>query len=171
MRKLQILTIATIFVTSCAPSVPLEDFESAQSEIEHLTSELSNTKDVLNESINALQTELDTMEENFASLQGEYDNLSNFTFCGEDLIDLDSMVYRSNAKASDVLTQWVDEMWGDVRDSYWNDFWSQDGPALHVVETGYANDFFVVYFEQQDFLNAKDGVFLVSHQCWLDGGP
>ena len=185
MTKLLLLTIATVLVTSCAPSVPLEDFESAQSEIESLTSELSNSKDALaknenelkatestlNESINALQSELDTMEDDFTFLQGAYDDLSNFTYCGEDILDLDTMNYRSAAKASDALTQWVDEMWGDVLDSSWNYFWSPDGPTLQVVETGYANDFFVVYFGQQDFFNAKDGVFLVSHHCWLDGGP
>ena len=89
MRKLLILTIATISVASCAPSIPLEEYEAAQSEIEQLTSELRNSRDALEKKEN----ELDAMDEDFASLQGEYDDLSNFTFCGEDLIDMDNMIY------------------------------------------------------------------------------
>jgi len=153
-----------------------------------LTSSLSDTEAQLDKSegiVDSLEDEyssltfeledqtasLEELQLNHDELQSNYDELFNFTYCGEELIDLVEMNYRSNAKASEALTLWVDDMWGDVRTSWWWGFWSGDEPALHVIETGYANDYFIVYFEQQEFKDANNGVFIVSHYCWLDGGP
>jgi len=138
--------------------------------VESLTDELgqlSAEADNLESSLEELQSIYDLHKTESAELQLTYDELYSFTYCGDELLDLD-MTYRSNAKGLEALTQWVDEMWGDVIDSYWWDFWTPDGPGLHVVETGYANDYFVVYFEQQNFKDAPNSVFIVSHHCWLD---
>ena len=141
--------------------------DSLEDEYSSLTFELEDQTASLEE----LQLNHDELLSSHDELQSNYDELFNFTYCGEELIDLVEMNYRSNAKASEALTLWVDDMWGDVLTSWWWDFWSPDAPALHVIETGYANDYFIVYFEQQEFKDANNGVFIVSHYCWLDGGP
>lgn len=151
--------------------------EELSDNIEQITGQLNDTKvqldaseqsvESLSDEVGQLSTEADNLESSLENLQSTYDELYSFTYCGDELLDLE-MTYRSNAKASEALTQWVDEMWGDVIDSYWWDFWSANEPGLHVVETGYADDYFIVYFEQQDFFDAPNGVFIVSHHCWLD---
>lgn len=128
---------------------------------------LQSDHNQLQSSLEELQSDYDIQRSEHEVLQSSYDDLYQFTYCGDEFPDLE-MVYRSNAKANEALAQWVDEMWGDVRGSSWVDFWSADEPGLHVVETGYANDYFIVYFEQQDFYDSPDGVFMVSHHCWLD---
>ena len=130
--------------------------------------ELTDNIGQLNQQLTDTTNQLDESENKLQELQSTYDELYSFTYCGDELIELEEMNYRSNVKASESLTKWVDEMWGDVIDSYWTDFWSADEPGLHIVETGYANDYFIVYFEQQDFLDAPSSVFIVSHHCWLD---
>ena len=130
--------------------------------------ELTDNIGQLNQQLTDTTNQLDESENKLQELQSTYDELYSFTYCGDELIELEEMNYRSNVKASEALTKWVDEMWGDVIDSYWTDFWSADEPGLHIVETGYANDYFIVYFEQQDFLDAPSSVFIVSHHCWLD---
>ena len=129
---------------------------------------LSSENDDLTQSMDVLQSENDLQRTKYDQLNSNYDELYDFTYCGDELIELDDMNYRSNVKALESLTDWVDVMWGDVLGSYWWDFWSADEPALHIIETGYANDYFIVYFEQQDFMDAPNAVFIVSHHCWLD---
>lgn len=137
---------------------------------ETLLSESEKKVDSLNKENSHLSDKVDSLTTSYEQAQLDYEELYNFTYCGDDFLKLE-MVYRSNTKASETLTQWVDEMWGDVLHSNWSDLWSADAPSLHVVETGYANNYFIVYFEVQDFFDTEDGVFMVSHQCWLDGGP
>ena len=160
------------------------DFSNQNKEMtennQQLTQQLKDTEVQRNASENKVESlvdeatllsaEVDNLTTSFEELQSDFEALYGFTYCGNDLLDLE-MNYRSNAKASEALTLWVDEMWGDVLVSYWTDFWSSNEPGLHVVETGYANDYFIVYFENQDFFNAPNSVFIVSHHCWLDGGP
>lgn len=129
--------------------------------------QLSKEVDQLTNSLEELQSDYDSQRSEHQALQSSYDDLTQFTYCGDEFLDLE-MVYRSNAKANEALAQWVDEMWGDVQGSSWVDFWSSDEPGLHVVETGYANNYFIVYFDQQDFYDSPNGVFMVSHHCWLD---
>lgn len=157
-----------------------EQLDQSTNQIELLKDEktqISTELDNLNISFEDLQSdyeekeaENETLQSNNDKLQLTYDELYQFTYCGDEFVELD-MVYRSNDKASETLTQWVDDMWGDVKSSTWMDFWSPDAPGLHVVETGYTNNYFIVFFEQQDFFDAPNGVFMVSHHCWLDGGP
>ena len=147
-----------------------DQLDASEIKVTSLTDEvslLSAEADDLTSSIEDIQSAYDVQKAESDELQSTYDELYSFTYCRDELLDLE-MTYRSNAKASEALTQWVDEMWGDVIDSYWRDFWSANEPGLHVVETGYANDYFIVYFEQQDFFDAPNGVFIVSHHCWLD---
>ena len=181
--------IAVLVLGLVAGGYFLYDFSSRNKEltanIEQLNQELSEKTDQLDaseESVDSLTEEVDQLtveiddlqseqvlqNEEYDQLQSNYDELFDFTYCGDELIDLENMVYRSNAKALGVLTEWTENMWGDVIDSYWWDFWHADAPALHVIETGYTENFFIVYFEQQDFMNAPNGVFIVSHHCWLD---
>ena len=141
-----------------------DQLDASEESVDSLTEEV----DQLTVEIDDLQSEQDLQNEEYDQLQSNYDELFDFTYCGDELIDLENMVYRSNAKALGVLTEWTENMWGDVIDSYWWDFWHADAPALHVIETGYTENFFIVYFEQQDFMNAPNGVFIVSHHCWLD---
>jgi DNA repair exonuclease SbcCD ATPase subunit len=154
--------------------IQLEDLENqliqAENEVGTLTDEkaqLSKEVDHLSNSLEELQSDYDTQRSEHEALQSSYDDLTQFTYCGDEFLDLE-MVSRSNAKANEVLAQWVEEMWGDVQGSSWVDFWSSDEPGLHVVETGYANNYFIVYFDQQDFYDSPNGVFMVSHHCWLD---
>jgi regulator of replication initiation timing len=127
------------------------------------TAELSLDNDKLTTYLNELQSEFDDLTLN-------YDELAQFTFCGDEFVELE-MNYRSNQKASEALADWVEEMWGGVIGAYWLDTWSPDTPGYHLVETGYTTNQFIVYFEQQDFFDAPNGVFMISHHCWLDGGP
>ena len=145
-------------------SEKMDQLDTSEESVDSLTQEV----DQLTLEIDDLQSEHDLQKTKFNQLQSNYDELYGFTYCGDELIDLEGMNFRSNAKALESLTDWVDEMWGDVLGSYWWDFWSADEPALHVIETGYANNYFIVYFEQQDFMGAPNGVFVVSHHCWLD---
>jgi regulator of replication initiation timing len=179
--RILIVTILVLFLGVVAAAYFLFDLSSRNNELidnlQQLNQQLSDTTDHLDVSehkvesltdeVGQLSAEADNLTLSLADLQSDYEELYEFTYCGDDLIDLE-MVYRSNAKGLEALTQWVDKMWGDVIDSYWNDFWTPDGPGLHVVETGYANDYFIVYFEQQNFYDAPSSVFIVSHHCWLD---
>lgn len=145
----------------------------SEDQVSKLTEEKSQlTKEVNNHlnSIESLQSDYDVLQSNLNNLQSTFDDLYNFTFCGDEFVELE-MNYNSDAKADEALYNWVDEMWGNVLGSDWTYFWTKDGPVLEIVTTGYANDYFVVYFEQQKFYDAPSGVFLVSHHCWLDGGP
>ena len=180
--RILLITTLILFLGVVVSLFFLFDLSSQKNEltdnIGQLNQQLTDTTNQLDESENKNETltneasqlsaETDRLTTSLQELQSTYDELYSFTYCGDELIELEEMNYRSNVKASEALTKWVDEMWGDVIDSYWTDFWSADEPGLHIVETGYANDYFIVYFEQQDFLDAPSSVFIVSHHCWLD---
>lgn len=140
-----------------------DQLDTSEKSVASLTEEV----DELSSEAGDLTKSLDDLQSEHDQLQSTYDELYEFTYCGEDLLDIE-MNYRSNAKASEALTEWVEAMWGDVINSDWLDIWHADGPAFHGIETGYTTNFFVVYFEQQDFFNAPSAVFLVSEHCWLD---
>ena len=182
--KLFFITTLLLIVGLAAALYFLFDFSNQNKRMvesnQQLTQQLKDTEGQLDasenelESLGAENTQLTTETNNLTvtleELQSDYEALYGFTYCGNDLIDLE-MDYRSNLKASEALTLWVDQMWGDVLGSSWMDFWSSDEPGFHVVETGYANDYFVVYFDDQNFYDAPNGVFIVSHHCWLDVEP
>jgi hypothetical protein len=150
-----------------------DEITDLNSEIDSKTSDLEEAQASEKQALDDLETaegEIETLEASLESLQTDYEDLYDFTYCGEEVIPLENIVYRSNAKVSDSLEAWVDEMWGDVLGADWLNFWVEGMAVMHVIETGYTNDYFIVYYNNPEFDNTT-GVFLVSHQCWLDGGP
>ena len=148
-----ILIVAVFFVFSFNGQI--QDLEEDKDDLE---SELSDTED-----------ELKDLEDEFDDLLFDYDRLSEYTFCGGELLPLAGATYTDNDDMLEALSNWVNEMWGTVTNTNWMDLIGADGAesAMHLVETNAESYLFLVYFDDSA-AGHTNAVFYMNNQCWLD---
>jgi hypothetical protein len=173
-----------LLITSCAPTVPLEQYDAAVATEEALragagaaatAAEATLTSALLigEATAVAFATEMASVskERNEAisrasRLQGQLD----IHICPEVLPAMD---YGSIADASTILAAFVaQQSWaGRVQGTFRNSIWSNADSKIHGVRYVDSRDnksyttYFMVYFKEYGW---NTGVYWVDRQCWLD---
>jgi TolA-binding protein len=184
------IPLLAIVLASCAPTVPQEIYDQAQSTIQaqdtqsahlqvnaadlrateaQLQASLSQSEDRVSE----LETQVErlTTERNQARNQATQLQATISTYeCDEALTAMD---YTSVADASTMLMAfvaqqpWAERVQGTFRDS----IWTNAGSKIHGVRYVDSSDhlpyvtYFMVYFDEFGW---ERGVFWVDRQCWLE---
>jgi outer membrane murein-binding lipoprotein Lpp len=192
--RLTILLLA-IVLGSCAPSVPQDQYDQAQSTIQALDSQgaqLQATATYLEGSVAQADTQIASLEASLAQretaigdLEAQVQTLTRERNEARRQLEatigafqceetLSAMDYTSIMDASTMLMAfvaqqpWAERVQGTFRDS----IWTNAGSKIHGIRYVDSSDhlpyvtYFMVYFEEFSW---DRGVFWIDRQCWLEG--
>jgi hypothetical protein len=187
VKTIPFLIASGLIITACAPTIPLEVYESAVATSEAIRKGAASFGATATSQLATVQANLSTMDATQAALETEIEDTTrerneairqNTTtslqlekhICEESLTGMD---YSSIANASAILMgfvaqqPWAERTQGTFRDSIWNNV----DTKIHGVRYIGSRDhqpyvtYFMVYFPE---LTWKRGVYWLDRQCWLD---
>ena len=197
MRRLSIVLLASLILGACAPTVPQEEYDSAQERIEDLEAQVTELRGELSDSQNqvaTLETEVSELKDELSELRSEKDDLQsqvtelrderNEAFADVTSLErkvslyecdreLNDMQYGDILDSSTILSAYVarqsfsQRVQGTFRDSIWN---NADSKIHGIRYIGAAdNQPYVTYFMVYfDEFEWDTGVFWIDGQCWLE---
>lgn len=143
------------------------------------------------ESLSFLQSNYDAVQEDFASLDTQYQNLSelhetlkdNNALQASRITDLEAdyqsmfeaglcddtpnISYTSNDSASSSLEEYILDKYGLAAEATFDLIWIDVEDAFHYLESESGFDVFIVFFEDPNY-DAFASTFYLNEQCWLN---
>jgi len=171
MKKILIL-ISILFLVGCSSNTELV---TALAENETLKSQITSKDNYIED----LETQIQVLNESLDTLQTGYDDLKLETtgdlsptkyLCD---VQLENMKYESTRSAAAILEGWfaVQPQARLIQGTYATAFWTGVKSTIHTIryiseETGLTTtSTFMIFFEEEGW---KPGLLWMTEQCWLD---
>lgn len=173
MKKIALLVIPLLLLAACGQAAAPVAESPAQSGADSQTADQAAT-------IADLENQVDSLNEQLALLQSDYDSLLASSSPGGDASSpylcesrIDNMKYGSPASAIDILEGWfaLQPDVAQVQGKYSTQFWQDVNSRIHTIryiseESGLSETAtFLIFFEEAGW---RPGLLDMTNQCWLD---